>query len=232
MSEREDAAAKVLHLRDKYGLRAAKLVAEDEKQRQAIPSPQDQIAEMRKAAGLAAPPLSERLAMRGVPGAIAEMILTGKVKATPASALVWRLAAREGRLLVLRSPPGRGKSVAGAWALSEHAGLFIASSALAIAPRREENSHDVPANVLDARMRTCGLLVVDDMGVEHSPSGFAVARLDAIVTYRWDAGKSTLLTTNLQLKDFVERYGARIASRIDGDPLGWQELGGNDMRRE
>jgi hypothetical protein len=202
----------------------------EQERQQAIDAPQ-QVADMRKRYGLGESSLADRLAQRGVPEAIGKLILGGKMRETQATDLAWKLANGEGKLLTLRSPPGYGKSVAGCWILSEKPGLFVGSTMLAIAPRRDENTHDVPANVLDARMRTCGLLVIDDLGVEHSPSGFAVSRLDAIVTYRWDAGKPTLLTTNLPLADFVERYGARIASRLDGDMLGWQELGGSDLRR-
>lgn len=227
MSERETAQEAVQKLQVRYGSRAAELAESDERVRTTAP---EQIAELRARYGLRQPTTQERLEQRGVPDRIARLILSGAVKPNAATDFAFQLAEGKGKLLVLASEPGRGKSVAACWALSQASGLFVGSSALAIAPRREDNTDDVPANVLDARMRTCGLLVVDDLGIEHSPSGFAVARLDAIVTHRWEREKPTLLTTNMLAEAFEARYGARIASRVNGDALGWRNLGGPDLR--
>lgn len=57
------------------------------------------------------------------------------------------------------------------------------------------------------------LLILDDMGTEL-PNAFTVSRLFQVLNERALAGKSTIISTNLQLKDFRDVYSERIFSRI------------------
>lgn len=57
------------------------------------------------------------------------------------------------------------------------------------------------------------LLILDDMGTEL-PNTFTVSRLFQVLNERALSGKSTILSTNLQLKDFRDVYSERIFSRI------------------
>ncbi len=184
---------------------------------------QVQVAQFRRDAGLPEMSLDERLRMRGVPDLLIEAICTGKLHQTAATRYAFELV-EKGGLLVLASEAGRGKTMAAAWALSECSGLFV--RAVQLATIDETGS-------LDARMRTARLLVVDDLGTEHSPGGYARSRLEDVVDRRLLDGRSTLLTTNLGPKSFRDRYGERLASRIDADknPMGWRDLDGPDLRQ-
>lgn len=186
---------------------------------------QEQIHAMRKAANLPVPSLDERLRMRGVPERLIEEIVHAKLQPNEATRLAFRLV-EEGGLLVLAGEPGRGKTTAAAWALSECPGIFVRSEQLGVLDE---------TGALEARMRSARLLVVDDLGAEHSPGGYAAGRLDAVVEYRWSNLRRTLLTTNLAGPVFVERYGARIKSRVNAKEneargLGWVDLDGPDLR--
>ena len=56
------------------------------------------------------------------------------------------------------------------------------------------------------------LLIVDDIGAEYDPTGFAKGRLDELLDAR--LGKWTFITTNLSLQEIGEQLDARIASRM------------------
>lgn len=58
-------------------------------------------------------------------------------------------------------------------------------------------------------------LIIDDLGVEYADkNGHFNSRLDELLSARYDNYKKTIITTNLNSKDFQERYGKRITSRI------------------
>ena len=56
-------------------------------------------------------------------------------------------------------------------------------------------------------------LVLDDLASEDATPG-AKARVNYIISERYDALKPTVLTGNLGVKEFVARYGERIMDRI------------------
>ena len=60
------------------------------------------------------------------------------------------------------------------------------------------------------------LLLIDDLGTEFFTS-FTASRLFALLNTRLLAGRSTVLSTNLSLKDLAERYTDRVASRLMGN---------------
>lgn len=59
----------------------------------------------------------------------------------------------------------------------------------------------------------CDLLVIDDLGTELSNS-FTVSQLFLCVNERILRGRSTIISTNLGLSQFADRYSERIFSRI------------------
>ena len=61
-------------------------------------------------------------------------------------------------------------------------------------------------------VRALPFLVIDDIGAEHDPNGFAKARLDELIDGR--LGKWTVITTNLSLAEIHEKLDGRIASRM------------------
>ena len=59
------------------------------------------------------------------------------------------------------------------------------------------------------------LLIIDDLGTEFSTT-FTTSQLYSIINTRLVAELSTVISTNLSIKDFSEKYSDRITSRIMG----------------
>lgn len=84
---------------------------------------------------------------------------------------------------------------------------------------------DVCADVLMKKMQNtdsqntyryiynCDLLIIDDLGTEFTNS-FVSSTLYDILNTRMREGKSTLISTNLNLQELTERYSDRISTRI------------------
>lgn len=66
------------------------------------------------------------------------------------------------------------------------------------------------------RYENCDLLIIDDLGTEMSGS-FVTAALYALVNERLLAGKSMLISTNLNIEEIAKRYSPQIASRLQGE---------------
>ena len=72
------------------------------------------------------------------------------------------------------------------------------------------------------------LLIIDDLGTE-TPNSFTLGRFFSLINDRLQAGRATVVSTNLTLNDLADRYGERIASRIlSGYTL--LPLSGDDLR--
>lgn len=122
--------------------------------------------------------------------------------------------------LYLYGTVGTGKSflaisTAGELLASGHSVLYFSASGL---------FERISACYFDAGMREeradlmndlyhCDLLIIDDLGTEMTNS-FVLARLFALISERSIGRVSTIITTNLSLKDLQERYSERIFSRI------------------
>ncbi|MBQ4417368.1 MAG: DNA replication protein DnaC, partial [Butyrivibrio sp.] len=71
-------------------------------------------------------------------------------------------------------------------------------------------------------------LIIDDLGTE-TPNSFTLGRFFSLINDRLQAGRATVVSTNLTLNDLADRYGERIASRIlSGYTL--LPLSGDDLR--
>lgn len=73
-------------------------------------------------------------------------------------------------------------------------------------------------------------LIIDDIGSEKT-SDFVIEFIYTIINRRYENLKKTILTTNLTLKDFGDRYGDRILSRLS-EMCVLVELSGSDKRFE
>ena len=71
---------------------------------------------------------------------------------------------------------------------------------------------DVPEEIMESP-----ILMLDDVGSEPLMKNVTVEQLFNVINERRNHGRSTILSTNLNLEEFRERYTERIASRIS-DP--------------
>jgi IstB-like ATP binding protein len=115
-------------------------------------------------------------------------------------------------LIVLSGGVGAGKTSAACWWLRERArrgvaGWFMTAALLARWPR-----YDVGEM---ARLLRIDALVIDDLGTEYmDDKGNFMAILDEVIDSRTANEKQTLVTTNLGVEAFRERYKDRVADRI------------------
>ena len=66
-----------------------------------------------------------------------------------------------------------------------------------------------------AQLENCDLLIIDDLGTEL-PGNFVTAALYNLVNDRLLAGKSMVVSTNLNVDEIASRYSPQIASRLQG----------------
>lgn len=126
--------------------------------------------------------------------------------------------------LVLSAPPGRGKSWVATWVVAEVAALPMW---LPAAECRVGQAWDG----LRQKAMKSGLLVVDDLGEEASGE-WGVRELATLLEGRHNAGKRTVVTTNLPPPEIAARYGERLLSRWAQAPYSRLVMvRGADLRR-
>lgn len=75
------------------------------------------------------------------------------------------------------------------------------------------------------------VLIIDDLGAEPILKNVTEEYFFALINERISAGKCTIVSTNLDVKGIVDRYGERFLSRIsDKEKSIVINLGGNDKR--
>ena len=74
----------------------------------------------------------------------------------------------------------------------------------------------------------CDLLIIDDLGTELT-NNFVASQLFCCINERIMNHKSTIISTNLAMDDFLETYSERIFSRISSNYT-MLKLVGNDIR--
>ncbi len=77
-------------------------------------------------------------------------------------------------------------------------------------------------------LENCDLLIVDDLGTEM-PGNFVTAALYNLLNDRLLAGKSMIISTNLNVEEAARRYSPQIASRLQGSFKGLTFVG-EDIR--
>lgn len=173
----------------------------------------------------------ELIRYRRLPGMLLRKVRAG-LQETPSRAAVREFKANpEACVLVLSGGPGSGKSIAAAEAICDERsmGVWIEAGELISPPPSDDEGGFNP----DKRMREFpGCIVLDDAGAEYnSGKAYAASRIEAALISRVNAGKRTIVTTNLPGGEFAALYGKRVASRIDGDPIGWRTVGNLDLRK-
>lgn len=73
-------------------------------------------------------------------------------------------------------------------------------------------------------VKTCDLLVIDDLGTENV-SEFTKEKIFNLIDTRYRANKPMLITTNLTPDEIREKLGSRIADRIAGSCLEYEVKG-------
>lgn len=64
-------------------------------------------------------------------------------------------------------------------------------------------------------LKSCDLLILDDLGTEMTNS-FVISALYSLVNDRLLSGKSMVISTNLNVSEIAQRYSPQIASRLQG----------------
>lgn len=102
-------------------------------------------------------------------------------------------------------------------------GLFDTLARYAFDSRAREEQHEFCEDI-----HSCDLLIIDDLGTEVTNS-FVSSQLFVCLNERLLRRKSTIISTNLTLEEFRDRYSDRIFSRItSGFTL--RKLTGPDIR--
>ena len=129
--------------------------------------------------------------------------------------------------LLFTGAPGLGKtflsaSIARVVAQKNFSVAYDTASGLLGVFEKEKFSRDTDEQS-DAASRvrqliSCDLLILDDLGTEMS-TAFTQSALYTLIDGRLRGGKKTVISTNLSPDEIGERYGAQLASRINGEYL-------------
>lgn len=140
--------------------------------------------------------------------------------------------------LLFTGAPGLGKtflSAAIARVVAEK-GCSVAYdtvSQLLSAFEREKFSRDEDEQAAAAsrvrQLMGCDLLILDDLGTEML-TAFTQSALYSLLDGRIRAGKSTVISTNLDRTAITERYGPQLSSRLIGE-YQWLTFLGRDIRQ-
>lgn len=68
------------------------------------------------------------------------------------------------------------------------------------------------------RLKTTTLLVLDDLGTEY-PNDWIRNKVDAIISYRYNEMKPTIITSNLRIGEMTDQYQARVCDRLKGSSI-------------
>jgi DNA replication protein DnaC len=120
--------------------------------------------------------------------------------------------------IILVGPVGTMKTTMAVSVLRElidkrDAGYFIPMVSLLDMLNQSRDRHDGSLYKLEQRIRTTQLLVLDDLGAEYDHT-WVQAKVDAIITERYNRMKSTIITSNLGRDEIRDRYQQRIFDRL------------------
>jgi hypothetical protein len=113
-------------------------------------------------------------------------------------------------ILLLAGPVGAWKTASAAWAAAWAPGAVFAK---AIEVIRQGMYPSDPGFL--PRLHGARLLVLDDLAAEPlDGKGYAIAAITDLVDRRYDAARKTIITVNLPLEQFRERYGSELGARL------------------
>lgn len=69
------------------------------------------------------------------------------------------------------------------------------------------------------RYRFAQVLVLDDLGIEKTPTPFETRAIFDIINERYSHGYKTIITSNLSMKELAEAYGVRIVDRLNEEGI-------------
>lgn len=123
--------------------------------------------------------------------------------------------------LVASASTGRGKSFAATWAVAEiqERSLWLPASHVRVGwDELRQMAEKIP------------VLIVDDLG-EEGASDWGQKEVSTLLQNRHDAGRRTLVTTNLSKPDIGTRYGERLISRWSDESARIVSIAGIDLRK-
>ena len=140
--------------------------------------------------------------------------------------------------LLFTGAPGLGKTflsaaIARVVAENGHSVAYDTVSALLASFEREKFSRsEEEQSAAASRVRQlmdCDLLILDDLGTEML-TAFTQSALYSLLDGRIRAGRSTIISTNLDRAAISERYGPQLSSRLSGE-YQWLTFLGRDIRQ-
>lgn len=139
----------------------------------------------------------------------------------PVHSFTHRLQANiaDGVGLLLYGARGRMKTTLAVAVLRENlrqgrGGYFVSMCSLIDTLRSKWDRDRAEADALDHRLRTTSLLILDDMGAEGVEKDWVLNKIQSIITDRYNAMKSTIITTNLTKDELIDTYAGRIIDRL------------------
>lgn len=125
---------------------------------------------------------------------------------------------RDGVGLILKGPVGTMKTSLAVAVLQKsladgYGGLFVPMASLL------DNIFTLKAKSVEEwanyeqRIRETGLLVLDDLGAEHT-EGWVQTKVDAIISERYNRQLPIIVTTNLSNDQLQKTYAARVIDRL------------------
>lgn len=163
---------------------------------------------------------------QGLPAVHVDRVLNGALEDTEALRAVQAFAADPAaRRIVLAGGKGCGKTLAAVWALMNTPpgayphGRYGAAWPAELHPRFIDASELATTSLYDreaiAPLKTCRILVIDDLGIEYGDQkGVFASLLDSVFDARYRGDLRTILTTNLNAAEFKARYSERIVDRL------------------
>lgn len=100
------------------------------------------------------------------------------------------------------------------WIDTGHAGLLVPMCSLIdnLYTMRALNKEEWAR--YEARIRSTPLLVLDDLGGENTDQSWVLAKVDSIITERYNKMLPIIVTTNLSKEELMGTYSGRIVDRL------------------
>lgn len=160
----------------------------------------------------------ENIEKRGIPPEIVEHYKLAKTYAHD-----FKANKEKGEGLIFSGSVGRMKTTIAAAVLHDvlkhgFSGYFISMPELMDTMLSMSRGDNTEFRRFQARITTCSILVLDDMGAEYS-TDWVLNKVDAIITHRYNDMLPVIITTNLRRCDMQERYMQRIYDRLRSTSL-------------